>query len=388
MNRASGTLALCNATLIADPASVPAATCTVVVEGDTIAAAGPARDVDIPPTAETLDCSGCTILAGFWNSHVHFFERKWANAGAIPADELERQLADFTRYGFTTVFDLSSLWENTLALRERIDAGVAGPRILSTGEGLVPPGGLPHKNVMRILGIADTPMPEAGNEDDARRAVRSALTKGVDGIKVFASSQTGVALAPSAIRGAVAEAHSAAKPVFAHVNGSTDVANVVRAGVDVIGHSTPATGAWDDAVLSAMLQAGVALTPTITLWEHVLRHDRISVRQSAVDTAVEQLRRFSAAGGSVLFGTDYGAVPADPSREYALMRDAGMAFPAILDSLTTAPARQFGESKVRGRVAAGLAADLVVLEGDPCANLSALALVRYTVHRGEVVYRG
>jgi hypothetical protein len=58
-----------------------------------------------------LDCSGLTITAGFWNSHVHFFERKWANAATIPAPELTRQLQEMlTRYGFTSVFDLGSMW--------------------------------------------------------------------------------------------------------------------------------------------------------------------------------------------------------------------------------------------------------------------------------------
>ena len=72
-------------------------------------------------------------------------DRDWAlvggtNAAAIPASELGRQLQDmFTRYGFTSVFDLSSLWENTRQLRGRVEsAEVPGPRICSTGEGLVP----------------------------------------------------------------------------------------------------------------------------------------------------------------------------------------------------------------------------------------------------------
>ncbi|TMA19766.1 MAG: 4-alpha-glucanotransferase, partial [Deltaproteobacteria bacterium] len=86
-----------------------------------------------------VNCAGLTITAGFCNSHVHFFERKWANAAAIPAAELMRQLQDFlTRYGFTTVFDLSSPWQNTRVLRDRIESGeVPGPRIRSTGQGLL-----------------------------------------------------------------------------------------------------------------------------------------------------------------------------------------------------------------------------------------------------------
>jgi hypothetical protein len=65
------------------------------------------------------------------------FERKWTKAAGIPAPELGRQLEDMlTRYGFTSVFDLSSLWENTRVIPDRIESGeVPGPRIRSTGGG-------------------------------------------------------------------------------------------------------------------------------------------------------------------------------------------------------------------------------------------------------------
>ena len=133
-------LALVGATVYVSPTEEPVRNGVVLIEGGKIAAVGGRGSVKLPKGTQTLDCSKLTITAGFWNSHVHFFERKWANAAAIPAPELGRQLQDmFTRYGFTGVFDLSSPWENTRRLRDRIGSGeVPGPRIRSTGEGLVP----------------------------------------------------------------------------------------------------------------------------------------------------------------------------------------------------------------------------------------------------------
>jgi imidazolonepropionase-like amidohydrolase len=64
-----------------------------------------------------------------------------------------------------------------------------------------------------------------------------------------------------------------------------------------------------------------------------------------------------------------------------------MTFQQILASLTTAPAERFGESRRLGRIAAGLEADLVVLEGDPAGDIRALADVRYTLRSGRVIYR-
>src|ERR1700686_3838445 len=113
-------LALAGGTIYIGPTEEPIRDGVVLIHGGTIAAVGSSAHVQLPRAARTLDCSGLTITAGFWNSHVHFFERKWANAAAIPPPELSRQLQDtFTRYGFTSVFDLSSPWENTRRIRDR-----------------------------------------------------------------------------------------------------------------------------------------------------------------------------------------------------------------------------------------------------------------------------
>ena len=69
------------------------------------------------------------------------------------------------------------------------------------------------------------------------------------------------------------------------------------------------------------------------------------------------------------------------------MAEAGMRFPQILASLTTAPAERFGESKQLGQIAAGLQADLVVLKEDPAKNIKALTAVKYTLRGGKIIYR-
>jgi imidazolonepropionase-like amidohydrolase len=177
------------------------------------------------------------------------------------------------------------------------------------------------------------------------------------------------------------------KPVFVHPNSGADVLAAVRGGVDVIGHTTPHSGPWDETILAAMKERGVALTPTLTVWKYYARHDRISTQEQVAATAIGQLRAWLAVGGTVLFGTDLGAVDYDPSEEYALMAEAGMSFGQILASLTTAPAGRFGESKQLGRIAAGLQADLVVLKDDPSKNIRALTAVEYTLRAGKIIYR-
>jgi imidazolonepropionase-like amidohydrolase len=104
------------------------------------------------------------------------------------------------------------------------------------------------------------------------------------------------------------------------------------------------------------------------------------------DTAADQLRAWAALGGTVLFGTDVGAVDYDPTEEYTLMARAGLSFRQVLASLTVAPAERFGESRERGRIAAGLQADLVVLKDDPSNDIRALASVQYTIRAGRIIY--
>lgn len=380
--------ALVGATIYISPTEAPIHDGVVLIQGEKIVAVAARAQMQFPETAHVIDCSGLTVTAGLWNSHVHFFERKWSDVAAIPAPELTLQLQDMlTRYGFTSVFDLGSSWENTRRLRDRIESGeIPGPKIRSTGPGLVPPGALPSDQVIGLMGLMKFAAPEISDPAQAAAAARKLLDEGVDGIKLFASSPRSPSLSEIAFRAAADEAHRAGKPVFVHPNTAVDVITAVRGGVDIIAHTTPHTGPWDDALLAAMKDHGVALTPTLTLWKYYARHDRLSAQEKVTNTEIAQLRAWVAAGGEVLFGTDLGAVEYDPTEEYALMSQAGMTFPQILASLTIAPAGRFGDKNKLGRVAAGLQADLAVFRQDPATNSQALSQVKYTLRAGQIIY--
>ncbi len=101
---------------------------------------------------------------------------------------------------------------------------------------------------------------------------------------------------------------------------------------------------------------------------------------------VAQVKAFAAAGGQVLFGTDVGYMSDyDPSEEYRLLARA-LEPMQILASLTTSPAARWKESDKRGRIAEGLAADLVVLEADPVEDAANFAKVRCTIRVGKLIH--
>jgi imidazolonepropionase-like amidohydrolase len=382
-------LALVRGTIYVSPTDDPIYDGVVLIDSGRIAASGVRAQVQIPSNAEVIDCAGLTITAGFWNSHVHFAERKWADAAQIPAPELSQQLQDMlTRYGFTSAFDLSSMWENTRVIRDRIESGeVRGPRIYSTGLGLLPPKpGIPA-GAVNFMGWMPMPELEIAGEAQAAAVSRKLLDSGVDGIKLFMSAPSGSRLSQSAIEAAVNEAHRRGKPVFAHPNSGDDVRAAVQGGVNVIAHTTPRSGPWDETLLATMKKHDVALTPTLWIWKWYWRHGRRSEQDKIVETEVDQLRAWHTTGGTVLFGTDLGAVDPDPSEEYELMAQAGMSARQILASLTTAPAGRFGKATESGRVAAGFQADLAVLKNDPAKDIHALADVKYTLCNGNIVWK-
>ena len=395
-------LALIGGTIYTSPTDEPIRNGVVLVEGGKIAAVGRRGSVQVPRGATVIDAAGSTITAGFWNSHVHFLERMWMDPAKIPASDLTRQFeVMLTQYGFTSVFDIWSSLENTRQLRDRVELGeVAGPRIRATGPAMFPRGTaasafmeiappaawatlgfMPHDRIR---------LPRVAEAAETASIARALLDEGADGLKMYVAfpGRDGGVVPDSVIQALVKEGHARGKPVFVHPTTTEGLMASVRAGVDVLAHTTPQSGPWNDSVLKAMSQARVALIPTLSFWRYQARHERISAADGVEEAAIGQLRSWVGVGGAVLFGTDLGWVTAyDPTGEYVLMAKAGMTFPQILASLTTAPAERFGVAKQLGRIAPGLAADLTILRADPTKDIRALSAVDYTIRDGKVIYR-
>jgi imidazolonepropionase-like amidohydrolase len=234
------------------------------------------------------------------------------------------------------------------------------------------------------MGWMNYESPQVSDAKQATEAVKTLMESGVDGIKLFASSPNRAKMSADAISGAVNEGHRAGKPVFVHPDQGIDVLAAVRGGADIIAHTTPSSGPWDENLISEMKQHSLAVIPTLWIWKYYARHERVSAQDKTVAAAVGQLRAWIEKGGTVLFGTDLGATDPDPTEEYLLMAQAGMTFPQILAALTTAPAQKFGEA---GRIGVGLPADLAVFRGDPAKDLKALTATVYTIRRGQIIYR-
>jgi imidazolonepropionase-like amidohydrolase len=264
-------LALVGGTIYVSATEEPIRNGVVVINDGKIAAVGRRGHVKIPQSAQLIDCSGRTITAGFWNSHVHFIERKWPNARDIAADELGVQLQEMlTRFGVTSVFDTGSDWQNARTIRDRIEAGeVAGPKIHSTGPILYPKGVADTSHAqLQILGFMKFSIPEINDPAQGHDEATKILDAGTDGIKLYAVPffAPTISIPDSAIAAATAEAHRRGKLAFAHPTNRQGLLASINNGVDIIVHTTPQSGPWDDTVLNAMRQRKVALIPTLKLW--------------------------------------------------------------------------------------------------------------------------
>ena len=368
------------------PGVPPIDDAVLLVEHGRIRALGPRAQVDVPSGAVQHELTGLVVVAGLWNAHVHFTAEPFTRADAAPAAELGAALARMLlRHGFVHVVDASSP-RSTLALRRRVEAGeLRGPHILTALAPLVPLDGTPR--------YVPVPLPEATSPEVAAAHVRAQLDAGADVVKLFTASLTEVRPFPVMpvlrVRAAADAAHARGALVLAHPTNLAGLEAAVEGGVDVLMDTAPIAGPLPEALLRRMVERDMALVPTLSLWEVELRkaHEPEEAVAAFTRVALEQVRAFRAVGGQVLFGTDVGYTEGDdPRREYALLREAGLDFDALLASLTTLPAARFGRGEHTGRLEPGAPADLVVLGADPAGDVAAFADVRRVVRAGVPVW--
>jgi imidazolonepropionase-like amidohydrolase len=258
-------LALVGAKIYLSPAEQPIERGSILIHDGRIVAVGPSVSINIPRGTPVIDCAGLTVTAGFWNSHVHLILPGLLHAEKLSSEQLSSQLQKMlTRWGFTTVFDIASVLDNTNLIRHRIETGeVRGPRILTTGEPFW------IRTPFYIREFLDTnhiAMPEIESKMQAAERVPKQIHNGADGIKIFASSieRDHIFTMPLAMaQTIVAEAHYVHKPVFAHVSNDEGNKVAIQSGVDILAHTTPSGSLWSESFVKRLNAAHMALTPRL-----------------------------------------------------------------------------------------------------------------------------
>ncbi len=376
----------------------------VVVEGNRIAAAGPAAGVAVPAGAEVLDLPGMTLLPGLIEGHAHLLlhpydETPW-NDQVLRESQTERVVRAVNHAratlmaGFTTVRDLGTEGAGyaDVGLRTAIEKGlIPGPRLLVAGRALVATGSYGPKGFAPAW---DVPLgAEPADGPDLARAVRDQIGHGIDVVKVYADYRWGPqgearpTFSLDELRLIVETARSSGRPVVAHASTPEGMRRATLAGVETIEHGDGGT----PEVFRLMAERGVALCPTLAAGDAILQYGGW---RKGTDPEPERIRRKRAsfraaldAGVTICAGSDVGVFPhGDNARELAMMAAYGMAPLDVLRAATAVNARLFHLDDRLGRIRPGLLADLVAVDGDPTADLAALRAVRLVMKDG-ILYR-
>jgi imidazolonepropionase-like amidohydrolase len=366
---------------------------TVLLDGERIAGVEP-LGYDVPHDVDVTTYDG-TLLPGLIDAHVHLVSDSslgsLERAGAAGDDELDatitRMLAVQAAAGVTTVRDLGDRRYRTLVARDRGTPGE--PRIVAAGPPLTVPDGHCHY----LGGVA-------AGVDGVRTTVREHAEHGVDLVKVMATGGMltmgtdllGVQFSRAELRSAVEETHAAGLRIVAHCHSEAGARHAVAAGVDGLEHATMLTPdgiAIPEDLIEEIARRGLTVDPTVGFdparvmpIEQAPPHVRAVVARVGM-TPVEvslgraaQLARLRDHGIRLVSGLDAGAAPPKPHgalwRAVVQLLDAGFTSAQALETATSAAAEDCGLGAATGRVARGLAADLLVVAGDLEADLTAL----------------
>ena len=379
----------------------------VLVQGDSIAAVGPAGSVPAPSDAETISLPGLTLLPGLIDAHSHLFlhpynETLWNDQ--VLKEPLGYRVVEAVLHarntlmqGFTTLRDLGTEGAGfeDVSLKRSIDEGlIPGPRLQVSTRAIVATSsyGPGPRGFRPDLDLPQGAQPVSG-VPEVLAAVREQAGRGADWIKVYADYGRGPrgeaepTFSQEELNALVAEAHSSGRPVAAHATTPEGMRRAILAGVNTIEHGFGGT----DSVFRLMAERKVAYLPTLTAEEAYAEYFDHYTRGSAPTTGMQQAgRAFQLAlknGVTIGCGSDVGVFTHGTSaRELEWLVKGGMRPAQALLAATAVDAKILGMEAQIGRIVPGLKADIVAVTGDPTQDISAVERVRFVMKNG-VIYR-
>ncbi|HMI85411.1 MAG TPA: amidohydrolase family protein [Polyangiaceae bacterium] len=402
---ASGLVALTGADLIDGTGRAAIHDAVVVYDRDKIVAAGARASVTVPAGATTVDVSGKTIVPGMWDMHAHF--------------QQVEQGAAYLAAGVTTVRDMGNILEFVTGVRDAIDAGKGlGPRILASGivDGEGP----------KVLGTIIIK-----SNADIVPVLERLKKAGCPEVKIYSS------IDPHLVKPIAVEAHRRGMRVVGHVPEGMDIVAALDAGFDGVSHATylfaplfaPGEMAklsrsavrrriietrLDDPKLGQVVRAFVNkkafLDDTLALFDLMnhseeesgkrepglakvprelrgmfegARPEDVAERAALFDRYVAFVGELHKRGVPVVAGTDISVPGHSLHRELELYVQAGFTPMEAIQAATIVPARVMHLDKEVGTIEAGKRADLVVLGGDPLADIHNIRKIDTVIARGK-----
>ncbi|MDX2274772.1 MAG: amidohydrolase family protein [Hyphomonadaceae bacterium] len=360
-----------------------------------------------PEGARVIDQRNRFVLPGLMDSHVHLTSELGPNQ---LLDEVQTTVSDQAlrgaenarktlMAGFTTVADVGGANDAVFGLRRAVaENRIPGPRILASGSAITPDGGHADANgfAPHIIDVLRSETACTG-ADACARATRRQIQAGADLIKITATggvlsnTAAGVSqqLTDAELRAIVDAAHAMGRRVTTHAHAADGVNAALRAGVDSIEHGSYAD---NESMRLFRQDGGRYLVPTLMAgwWVSQLADQGGVLTQAQADKArqvgpalLAMARRARAANVPIAYGTDTGVSPHGMNaREFQLLVEAGFTPLQAIQFATVNAADHLQISNIAGRIAPGMSADIIAVNGDPLSDVSTLMNTPFVMARG------
>lgn len=380
---------LTHATVIDGTGAPPRKDVTIVMENGLIRAMGPSALIEPPADAAVFDLTGKFVVPGIINAHGHVGART------------EPQLRQYALYGVTTTNSMQTDPDEVVQVREAQKRGeLRGSRVFT-------------------VKYRFWPDPKVVTPEQARAKVDEAVAEGADFIKLWVESQFGTRakLSPEFCVAVLEQARKHKKVTFAHIYELSDARFLIGQGLNVLAHNVRDREV-DAEFIKLVRQRDVTLIPTLARDEGIFVYGEAPAwiedpyflkfvppeRQAVLKTRIREeqakhpqrgrfkaglemnkinLKKMADGGVRIAFGTDSGGAPDRffiqgyfEHREMELMVQAGLTPMQVIQSFSKGASEALRIDKDFGTLAAGKAADLLVLDRNPLENIANMRTIQ------------